>query len=60
MLEISLRRKMVHSTTLEATITCSIIEEEKMIEAMIIMEEMKGEEEMPQVITNKTISIKRN
>ena len=46
MLKIALRRSMVHTTTLEATITSLIIKEEEMIEGMIVMEEMKEEEEM--------------
>jgi len=46
MLKISLRRTIVHATTLEATTICLIIEEEGMTEGMIMMEEMKEEEEM--------------
>ena len=57
MLEIALRT-MVHATTLEATIASLMIEEE-MIERMIVMEEMKEEEEMLQVTMKKIVVHKR-
>ena len=46
MLEISPRRIMTHATTLEAKIIGLIIEEKNIIQGMILMEEMKEEEEI--------------
>lgn len=60
MLDISLKRKMVHTTTLEATITGSMIEEEETIKGMIVMEEMKREEEIIQVIMKKIVILRRS
>lgn len=48
MIEIAPKMKMVHATKLEAT-TILMIKEEEMIEGMIIIEEMKEEEDMIQV-----------
>jgi len=57
-LEIALRRIMVHATTLEETITGLMIKDEEMTKGMIVMEEMKEEEEMLQVIMKRSSSSK--
>lgn len=58
MLDISPKRTMVHATTLEAT-TSLMIKDEEMIEGMIAMEEMK-EEEMLQVNMKNIVILKRS
>lgn len=60
MLDISPRRTMDHTTILEATKIGSIIKEGEINGGMIIMEDMKKEEEMLQVIMKKIIVHKRS
>jgi len=49
---------MLHATTLEATITSLMIEEEEITEGMIVMAGMKEEEDMLRVIMKKIIVLK--
>ena len=51
-------RIMINTTTLEATTTSLMIEEEEMNEGITVMEEMKEEEEMFQVTMKKITILK--